>query len=138
MGAPVKLTRDDYHAGLKNVIEAYTGDKTYLDQFKVELPEGLNTASAIEICRIMEEASLEAKVHLARICLVKKPVIVTCPNGEVEKFYMSNIDDALETFPLFQKDPLALTAIADSVYGYILKKYVRPSKAQEPAAATTA
>lgn len=134
MGAPINLSREDYHEGLKHVIDAYTGDKTYMDQFKIELPEGINTASTIEICRIMEKSDMDAKIHLARICLVKKPVVVTCPNGEVEKFYMSNVNDALEAFPLFEKEPLALTAIADSVYGFILKKYVRPSKAQEPAA----
>ena len=43
-----------------------------------------------------------------------------------------NLDDNFEAFPLFAKDPLALMAISDAVYGYILKKYVRLSK---PAAA---
>lgn len=134
MGAPIKLSREDYTEGLQQVVNAYTGEKTYLDQFIVDFPEGLNTASTLEICRILEKADLEAKIKMMRICIVGKPVVVTCPNGEVEKFFMSNIDDSVEAFPLFQKEPLALTAIADNIYGYILKKYIRPSKKAQGAA----
>lgn len=138
MGAPINLTYEDYAQGLQTIIDSYKGDKSYANQFKIELPDGMNTASTLEICRIMEKADLEDKIHLARICLLKKNVVVTCPNGEVEKFYMSNLNDSFDAFPLFAKEPLALTAIADCVYGYILKKYVRPSHAQEPAATATA
>lgn len=138
MEAPITLTNKDYADGLQNVINSFSGEKSYAAQFKVDLPEGMNTCSVMEICRLFENPDFESKVHIARLCLVKKNVVVTCPNGDVEKFYMSNVDDKLEAFPLFEKEPLALTAIADCVYGYILKKYVRPStKAHEPAVAKT-
>ena len=69
-----------------------------------------------------------------QICIAGKNVHVKCPNGEVEKFCMTNVDDNLEGFPLFEHDPLALLAIADTLYGYILKKYVRLSKPKAEAA----
>ena len=69
-----------------------------------------------------------------RVCIAGKNVEVKCPNGESMKFCMSNVDDVLEAIPLFKDEPLALVAIADSLYGYILKKYVRLSKPKEAAA----
>lgn len=138
MGAPIELSYKDYSEGLQKVIDSFKDGKSYANQFKIELPDGINTASTLEICRIMEKAELEDKVHLARVCLLKKNVVVTCPNGEVEKFYMSNMNDSFDAFPLFEKEPYALTAIADCVYGYILKKSLRLSNAQEPAADATA
>jgi hypothetical protein len=69
-----------------------------------------------------------------RVCITGKKVEVKCPNGEIKKFLMSNVDDLLESFPLFQDEPMALIAIADSLYGYLLKKYVRLSKPREAAA----
>lgn len=136
MEAPIILTRKDYQEGLTNVMDAINESGTYMEQFKIELPEGMNTASTLQICRIMEKADLEAKINLMRVCLRGKNVKVTCPNGDLESFCMTNENDALEVFPLFQKEPLALTAIADCVYGYILKKYVRPSKKAQGQAAT--
>lgn len=131
------LTRNDYRDGLAQVDRAC--DKgTYLDQFSVTFPDGINTAATLEICRTIQAPTLEAKVNLMRICIRGKNVEVKCPNGEVEKFCMSNLDDNLEAFPLFTKEPMALLAIADCLYGHILKKYVRLSKAQEAAATTQA
>ena len=121
------LTRQDYHEGLDRVDEAVVSDKAYLDQFKIEFPEGLNTANTMEICNVIQDSSFESKVHLMRICIAGKTVVVTCPNGDVERFKLGNEMDSLEGFDLFRKDPLALWAIADSIYGYILKKYLRPS-----------
>lgn len=121
------LTRKEYSEGLDKIDQAVQNDKAYLDQFTIEFPEGLNTASTMEICRVIQDSSFESKVHLLRLCIAGKNVKVTCPNGDVEKFRLGNSEDSLEGFDLFKKDPLALWAIADSVYGYILKKSVRPS-----------
>lgn len=123
----LKLTRSVYEEGLGKIDEAVQNDKAYLDQFVIEFPEGLNTASTMEICKVIQDSSFESKVHLMRLCIVGKNVSVTCPNGEVEKFRLGNAEDSLDGLDLFKKDPLALWAIADSVYGYILKKSVRPS-----------
>lgn len=135
MGAPIVLTRDDYAEGLEQVSSACAGG-AYLDKFKIVFPDGIKTASTLEICRVIQSADMDAKIRLMRICIAGKNVEVTCPNGEIEKFCMKNIDDGLEGFPLFQKEPLALLAIADAIYGHILKKYVRLSNAQEAAAQT--
>lgn len=117
-----------------NENEALNG-KSYVAQFTITFPEGINTASTLEICRVINMPTFENKLNLAKICMEGKNVEVKCPNGETEKFCMSNVADNFEGFPLFQKDPLALLAIADSLYGYILKKYLRLSK-PEGAAAT--
>ena len=108
--------------------------KGYLALFTVTFPEGINTASTLEICRVLNAPSLENKLHLMKVCIEGKNVEVKCPNGETEKFCLSNIEDNFEGFPLFKKDPLALMAIADNLYGYILKKYVRLSKPEGAAA----
>jgi len=129
MGAPLKLTRQEYRDGLEQ-LSAAAGDVSYLDQFVVEFPDGLNTASTLEICRILQDSSFEAKVSLMRICIAGKVVQVTCPNGEVEKFCLSKPGDSLDGFDLFRKDPMALIALSDTVYGYVLKKSVRLSKTQ--------
>ena len=121
------LTRQEYSEGLDKIDQAVQNDKAYLDQFTIEFPEGLNTASTMEICRVIQDSSFESKVHLLRLCIAGKNVKVTCPNGDVERFRLGSSEDSLEGFDLFKKDPLALWAIADSVYGYILKKSVRPS-----------
>lgn len=120
----IELTRQDYIDGLASVAEA-SGDGTYLDKFKASFPEGLNTASALEICRLLQNPDLDAKVRLARICLLGKPCEVTNPDGSVEKFKMNNADDSFDAFDEFKKWPLALMAVADAIYGFVLKKSVR-------------
>ena len=82
---------------------------------------------------MLNAPTFENKIHILKICIAGKNVEVKCPNGEVEKFCISNVEDSFGAFPLFEKDPLALMAIADSLYGYILKKYVRLPKAQAAA-----
>ena len=120
----VELTRQDYIDGLASVAEA-SGDGTYLEKFKASFPQGLNTASALEICRLLQNPGLDAKVRLARICLAGKPCEVTNPDGSVEKFKMNNADDSFDAFDEFKKWPLALMAVADAIYGFVLKKSVR-------------
>lgn len=132
----LKLTRKVYDEGLEKINTATAGDRAYLDQFEIELPDGLNTASVMEICRVIQDSSFEGKVRLMRICIAGKNVKVKCPNGETERFRLGNAEDSIEGFDLFRKEPLALWAIADTIYGYVLKKSLRPS-APEPAKAET-
>lgn len=128
----IKLSRDVYNEAIEKV-EDVSREKAYLDQFEFEFPDGLNTASTMEICRVIQDSSFEGKVHVMRICIAGRNVKATCPNGEVETFRLGNVDDSLEGFPLFQKDPLALYALSDTIYGYILKKSLRPSMARAEA-----
>ena len=127
------LTRETYEEALEKVNNGLE-DKSYLALFTVKFPNGINTASTLEICRVIQAPTMENKIRLMKICIEGKNVEVTCPNGETEKFCMSNISDNFEGFPLFEKEPLALLAIADDLYGYILKKYVRLSKPKAAAA----
>ena len=129
------LNRQTYTEALAYVNEGL-GDESYVSLFDVKFPDGINTANALEICKVINAPNFDNKVHLLRICITGKNVEVKCPNGEIEKFCMNNVNDAFEAFPLFQKDPLALLAIADAIYGYILKKYVRLSKPDGAAAKT--
>lgn len=126
MGSAITLTRNDYTEALEK-IEEVSAENSYVDQFTFEFPEGLNTASTMEICRAVQNADFDAKVRLARICIAGKNVKATCPNGEVEQFRLSDTNAGLEGIPLFQKEPFALMALADTVYGHILKKSLRPS-----------
>lgn len=128
------LNRKALAEGLNQIAEASLGNEPYLDSFSVKFPDGVNMASTLEICRIIQSATFENKVRLLRICIAGKNVEVTCPNGEIEKFCLSNMDDNFEAFPLFVKEPLALIALSDAVYGYVLKKSVRPLKPKEEAA----
>jgi hypothetical protein len=127
------LTREIYDQAIEYVDKGLD-DKSYLDLFSVKFPDGINTASALEICRVIQAPTTDNKVRLMKICIEGKNVEVKCPNGDIEKFCMSNITDNFEGFPLFEKDPLAIIAIADALYGYILKKYVRLSKPKAAAA----
>ena len=127
------LNHETYEEALEAVNNGI-GDKSYLAQFSVRFPDGINTANVLEICRVIQAPTLENKIRLMKICIEGKNVEVKCPNGDVEKFCMTNVGDNFEAFPLFQKDPLALLALADVLYGYILKKYVRLSKPKEAAA----
>ncbi len=130
----LKLSRNEYNEALEKV-EQISIEKAYLDQFEIEFPEGLNTASTMEICRVIQDSSFESKVHILRLCIEGKNVKVTCPNGDVESFRLGSAEDGLEGIELFRKDPLALCALADTVYGYILKKSLRPSQARTEATA---
>lgn len=130
----LKLSRNEYNEALEKV-EQVSKEKAYLDQFEIEFPEGLNTASTMEICRVIQDSSFESKVHILRLCIAGKNVKVTCPNGDVESFRLGSAEDGLEGIELFRKDPLALCALADTVYGYILKKSLRPSQARTEATA---
>ena len=121
------LTRSDYREGLEQATQAAGNNNSYLDGFKITFPDGINTASTLEICRMINEPSFETRVRLTRICIAGKPVEVTCPNGDVEKFHMANVDDTFDAFPLFEKEPLALIALTDAIYGYLLKKSIRLS-----------
>lgn len=132
----IKINRQIYHEGIAQIENVVQNDKAYLDQFNIEFPEGLNTASTLEICRAIQDGSFEGKLHLMRLCIVGKTVKVTCPNGEIESFRLGNIDDGIDGFDLFKKEPLALWAIADSIYGYILKKSLRPSETTRTEAQT--
>ena len=127
------LDRSIYKEEIDRVNRELDG-KSYISLFSVTFPEGINTANTLEICRVINAPTFENKVHLMRICITGKKVEVTCPNGKQEKFCMNNLEDNFEGIPLFEKDPLALMAISDSLYGYILKKYVRLSKPEEAAA----
>lgn len=127
------LTRTVYDEALETINKELNG-KSYVDQFEISFPDGINTASTLEICRAINAPTMDNKIHLMRVCITGKNVVVKCPNGEIKKFLMSNVDDLLESFPLFKDEPLALIALADSLYGYILKKYVRLSKPREAAA----
>ncbi len=133
----LKLTRADYQEGLEKINEAVSDNTSYLDKFTVNLPEGLNSANCLEICRAMQDPSLEQRIRLTKICIAGKNVSVTCPNGETESFKIINPDDTFDAFELFKKEPMALMAVADCVYGYILKKSVRLSKPKAAAAAVT-
>lgn len=130
MGSAITITREDYTEALDK-IEEVSAEKSYVDQFSFLFPEGLNIASTMEICRAIQNADFEGKVRLARICIAGKPVKVTCPNGEVEAFQLSDVNDGLEGFPIFQKEPFALMALADTIYGHIIKKSLRPSKPKQ-------
>lgn len=127
------LTRTVYDEALETINKELNG-KSYVDQFEISFPDGINTASTLEICRAINAPTMDNKIHLMRVCITGKNVEVKCPNGEIKKFLMSNVDDLLESFPLFKDEPLALIALADSLYGYLLKKYVRLSKPREAAA----
>lgn len=124
------LTRKEYLEGLERVTEASADNTTYLDKFEIKFPEGLNNATSLEVCRIMTDPTFENKIRLAKILVSGKNVEVKCPNGEVEKFHLNAPTDSLEGFPLFAKEPLALLALSDSIYGFILKKSLRLSKTQ--------
>lgn len=125
------LTREDYTKALD---EISAQDQTYTSQFSVTFPDGINTASVMEICRVIQAPTMENKVKLMRLCIKGKNVEVKCPNGDVEKFCMSSEDASFDSIPLFEKEPLALIVISDAIHGYILKKYVRLSKPGEAAA----
>lgn len=127
------LTRKDYTEALDRVNEGI-GDTSYLAMFSVTFPDGINTANTLEICRTIQAPTFENKIRIMKICIAGKRVEVKCPNGDVEKFCMSDVEDNFEGFPLFQKDPLALIAIADCLYGHLLKKYVRLSMPEKAAA----
>lgn len=124
------LDRSVYENALSEINNSL-GEKSYINAFSVNFPDGINTANTLEICRVIQAPTFDNKIHLLKVCIEGKNVEVTCPNGDVEKFCMTSITDNFEGFPLFEKDPLALMAIADCVYGYILKKYVRLSKPKE-------
>lgn len=127
------LNRHGYNEAIAQINETLNGE-SYVNQFEITFPEGINTASTLEICRAINAPTMDAKIHLMKVCIEGKNVEVICPNGAKQKFCMSNVEDNLEGFPLFKDEPLALIAIADSLYGYILKKYVRLSKPKEAAA----
>lgn len=131
----LELSREDYVGGLAAVAEA-SGDGAYMDRFKVRLPEGLNTASALEICRLVQSPDLDARVRLARICLRGKPCEIDLPDGKVGKFVLSDESDSFDAFPVFSEHPLALLAVVDAIYGFVLKKSVRPLSAPETDAKT--
>lgn len=128
------LTRQVLQEGFDVLAQASNDEDAYLDRFKVTFPDGLNTASVMEICRILQNSTFETKVRLMKLCIAGRNVEVTCPNGEVERFCLTNPDDNLEGFPLFQKEPLSLIAISDMIYGFVLKKSVRLSKPKEAVA----
>lgn len=127
------LTRKDYTEALDRINNS-ASDTGYLNEFVVSFPDGMNTASVLEICRTIQSPTMDNKIHLLKLCVMGRNVEVTCPNGDKEKFCMTNEADSFDAFPIFQKEPLALIAITDAVYGHILKKYVRLSNAQEKAA----
>lgn len=127
----VKLNRGVYTEGLDRLVEAAPGDESYLDQFEVDFPDGLNTASSLEICRVIQNSELEDRIRLLKICILNKNVKVKCPNGDTESFMLTTPDGSLDGFDLFRKEPLALWALADIVYGYVLKKSIRPSRASQ-------
>ena len=127
------LNRRQYNEAIAQINETLNGD-SYVNQFEVTFLDGINTANTIEICRTINTPTFDNKIHLMRICIAGKNVEVKCPNGDIKKFCMSNVDDVFEAIPLFKDEPLALIAIADSLYGHILKKYVRLSKPKEAAA----
>ena len=132
--AKLSLTRAVYKEGLQSIQEfAEKEDASYLDMFTVEFPDGLNTANSLEICRIVQNSDMASRDSLMRICIAGKNVSVTCPNKEKYSFCLGHPEDSLDGLELFQKEPLARMAIADIVYGYVLKKSIRlPAPEAQP------
>jgi hypothetical protein len=126
----MKLNRQEYSEAIEKVGQVASSGVSYLDQFEFDFPDGLNTASVLEICRISTDTSLESKIKLAKICIAGKTVKGKCPNGEEFSFCLSSVDDGFDGFDVFKKDPLILMALADTIYGYVLKKSLRFSEAQ--------
>lgn len=124
----LSISRKEYDEALEKV-EEISKDSPYLNRFSITFPDGLNTASVMEICRIVQDTSFEAKLRLARICIAGRNVKITCPNGDVESFKLGTLEDSFDGFPIFQKDPFALIALCDSIYGYVIKKSIRSSPA---------
>lgn len=131
----LQLTRAEYNSALDKIGTA-SENGAYLDQFAFAFPDGLNTASTLEICRAVQDPSLESKVHITKLCIAGKKVSVTCPNGETADFCIADAGDSVDGFDIFRKEPLALSALADTVYGHVLKKSLRlsaPRKAEPQA-----
>jgi hypothetical protein len=126
----MKLTREVYTEAIEKVGEVASAGVSYLDQFEFDFPNGLNTASVLEICRISTDTSLESKVKLSKICIAGKIVKGKCPNGEEFSFSLSSTEDSFDGFEIFQKEPLLLMALSDTIYGYVLKKSLRFSEAR--------
>lgn len=139
MGSELVLTHEVYNEALEKIakgVEQHDG-KSYTGSFQFKFPDGLNTASVMEICRAVQDSSFESQCRLARICIAGKNVECTCPNGEKEKFCLSDGESSFDAFPLFSKEPFALIALAEQVYGYVVKKSMRLSPAKaEPHKAT--
>lgn len=131
----VKITRKEYTEGVELVGTAAGDGVPYLDQFEIEFPDGLANASTMEVCRIMQNPDFDSRVHLLKVCIAGKNVKVKCPNGETYSFCLSSVNDGFDGFDLFRNEPLALWALADTVYGYVIKKSVRPLEAH-PASRT--
>ncbi|MGP1603962.1 MAG: hypothetical protein ACTTGZ_05990 [Treponema sp.] len=125
------FTYKDYENGMEQIVHDAANCGAYLDGFTVSFPDGINNAAAYEICRALKDSSFEAKIRLTRICIVDKKVEITCPNGDFEQFQMADIEDSFDAFPIFEKEPLALIALTDCVYGYVAKKSFRLSKPQK-------
>ena len=84
------LSRKDYDEGLSKAAQSISASgQTYAEQFSVTFPDGLNNPSALEVCRIIQNADLESKIRLTKIMIADKNVEVHCPNGDVEKFHLS-------------------------------------------------
>ena len=128
------LNRKIYDEAIERV-EEVSKSASYLDQFEIRFPEGINTVSTLEICRIIQDSDFDSRVRLMRLCVAGKNVNVKCPNGEEYSCKLGSASDGIDGFDLFRNEPLALTAIADSIYGFILKKSLRPSTARKKAAA---
>lgn len=131
------LTRKDYEEGLEKAGDSIVNGESYASQFKIYFPEGLNTASALEICRVIQDDSLEGRIRLSKICIADKTVEFVCPNGEKERIHLSSANDSLEGFEFIHKEPFALIALSDAIYGYILKKSLRLPKPKTAAAETS-
>ena len=70
------LSRKDYADGLAKSIASAKDDKSYLDGFEIKFPDGINTASALEICRLLQNPEFEAKIRIMKICIEGKNVEV--------------------------------------------------------------
>lgn len=121
----LKLTRKDYEDGVLAAGNATVGGKPYMELFSVEFPDGINTGDVMEICRAIQDPSFEGRVRIAKLCIAGRKTRITCPNGQVYEFITAGKDDNLSALRCFKEEPMALIALADSVYGYILKKYIR-------------
>ena len=69
------LDRGVYTEALARINDNLNGE-SYISQFVVTFPEGINTANTMEICKVINNPTFDNKVQLLKICIEGKNVEV--------------------------------------------------------------
>ncbi len=123
----MQLSNRDYIEAIETITSNAEASDAYIDKFKFEFPEGLNSPSVLRICELLEDASFKGRTELAGLCLDNKRVVIHNAGKTASVTFAGGLG-AADAMDVFREEPFCLMALINAVWGHVVKKSIPQSQ----------